>query len=189
MISEIRQGGPEAFKSAPVAPMDLKTTRAADGAITTHVPGAPSGGFGDPSALFQALIKNRLQKGSSGPAQYEPGLQAAPQAPAGGGGGGGMMRQSYAPSMGAAPMRPSLGVQRSMPRYSYMQAPTQMAGTAPVLPVMSGYGVEGQDFTLEGGDVRALTSGGRAGGGPSSPPVANDARMTSLVEAQRRARG
>lgn len=57
----------------------------------------------------------------------------------------------------------------------------------PVLPVMSGYGREGEDFILEGGDVRALTSGGRPGGGPSSNPVSSDPRLAGLTAAQNKA--
>lgn len=58
----------------------------------------------------------------------------------------------------------------------------------PVLPVMSGYGREGEDFILEGGDVRSMVNSGR-GGGPASSPAATDPRMAALTAQQQRARG
>ena len=68
-ISQTYQGGPPQPMAPPPppVPMDLKTTRGADGSMTTTTPGAPSGGFGDPSALFQALIKHRLRNPAQQP--------------------------------------------------------------------------------------------------------------------------
>lgn len=86
MIKVYQGGPPDKSTTAPTAPtapqapvpMELKTTRGADGSMTTSVPGAPSGGFGDPSELFQALIKHRLQN----PTRPAPAAQApAPVAP------------------------------------------------------------------------------------------------------------
>lgn len=75
------------------------------------------------------------------------------------------------------------------PRYSYQfTAPgNAWAGTAPVLPMQTGLpGVEGEDFVLEGGDVRALANFSRGGGESMSP--SDDPRMRALVAAQEAAR-
>ena len=103
-ISQTYQGGPPQPVAAPPppVPMDLKTTRGADGSMTTTTPGAPSGGFGDPSALFQALIKHRLQN----PAQQPVAPVAAPAPPRGTGAQIEQVQRTPAPTLGAAPVRP-----------------------------------------------------------------------------------
>lgn len=168
--------------------LEISTTRDAGGAITTRTPGVPDTGQND---LFAALIKQKLAQqtrpapAAAAPRQPAPSVMTQRAAPA----------YDYEPEyerapppprMGAAPIAPSLGVQRSLPRYSYASNPNAWAGTAPILPTMSGYGREGEDFILEGGDVRSLVNSGRGGGGPSSPPVSSDPRLAMLTAQQQR---
>jgi len=169
--------------------LEINTTRGSDGAMATRTPG--SAGYGTPYGdLFAALIRQRMsQQGSrySAPSgQFSAGGYSQPE------------RLAYQPMMGAsAPQgedvavgRGSTAGGRSKPlRYSYQfTAPgNSWAGTAPVLPMQTGLqGTEGEDFILEGGDVRALANMSRSGGGGSSP--ADDPRMRALVAQQEAAR-
>lgn len=176
--------------------MELTTTRAADGAISTNTPGAPSGGFGDPSALFQALIKNRLQNGSkaaAAPAQPLSVRGARPQASEG------MMRQTYTPSMGtqqSAPVKPAQITRRIPDPFA---SPYHKMATGQEIPMVSERYIEGVGWEFDGVDPRRQGGGGRGTidtvsqptGGYSSGPttVDSDPRMAELVAQTNKARG
>ena len=160
--------------------MNIDTTRQSNGNMATVTSGAGiPGGAGQLGEMFKALVARNLAKAPSAMGQVSAGF-SQPE------------RTTYQPSMGtSAPIKAGsrgAGAGSRKPRYSYQfTAPTQWAGNAPVLPMQTGLpGVEGEDFILEGGDVRALANMSRSGGGGSSP--ADDPRMRALVTQQEAAR-
>lgn len=184
--------------------LELKTTRAADGAMTNHAPGAPSGGFGDPRALFAALINKRLQ-GTPAPA----GAGAGATAPSG-------ARAAAPRSYGSSSSGPQLGTQqtsRAPVAPARVTRQRKLQGTQDPFAVSSWAGNAGKLLnpgtmvneyqlpdgswsldavhgTLEGNEAAARAHQQnvyRDGGGASFAP-GSDSRMASLVAQQNAAR-
>lgn len=156
------------------------TTPGSPAVLPFQTPTSPTVGFmgGIDPALLSKLVEAKLRRNAA-PPQAENAF---------------LRRPEYTPEMGSSVPNQSAFMQQFQKkplRYSYQfTAPNQWAGNAPVLPMQVGLqGREGEDFILEGGDVRSLVNAPRGAGAGVGMSPADDPRMRALTSSQNRARG